>query len=69
MSTDPEDDELQTAYARGDFARIRKLAADPSASERARAWSQRVSVDVVVYVMLAFAFTLFCAIVARYALP
>ena len=69
--------ELEVAYAQGDFAHLRKrareLAADSSASESARAsgrdWKVRVSVDVAVYGMLAFAFALFCAIVIRYALP
>jgi hypothetical protein len=71
------DDELARAYAQGDFAflrkRARELAADPSASESlrnsSREWAARVSVDVAVYGMLAFAFVLFCAIVVRYALP
>jgi hypothetical protein len=69
--------ELASAYAKGDFARLRKrareLGADSSVAEstrkRAHEWAQRVSVDVVVYALLAFAFTLFCAIVLRYALP
>lgn len=69
--------ELRDAYARGDFAHLRKraraLAADTSSPESlrqlAREWSARVSVDVAVYAMLAFAFALFCAIVMRYALP
>lgn len=77
----PADDErvleLETTYAQGDFARLRnrarELAADSSASDalrdNARAFQARVSVDVAVYVMLAFAFALFCAIVMRYALP
>ena len=77
----PADDErvreLENAYAQGDFARLRKrareLAADSSASDalrdNARAFQARVSVDVAVYAMLAFAFALFCAIVMRYALP
>ncbi|HET8932493.1 MAG TPA: hypothetical protein VFN67_03590 [Polyangiales bacterium] len=68
---------LANAYAQGDFrhlrVRARELAQDdsapPAVRERARAWSARVSVDVVVYAMLAFAFALFCAIVIRYALP
>jgi hypothetical protein len=67
---------LELAYAQGDFAqlraRARELADDASAPdavrEHARAWSERVSVDVVVYGMLAFALVLFCAIVLRYAL-
>lgn len=82
--TDPEqavpnerEHDLAMAYARGDFAhvreRARELAGDESAPaevrEQARAWSARVSVDVVVYAMLAFALALFCAIVLRYALP
>jgi uncharacterized protein YqhQ len=69
--------ELEVAYAQGDFAHLRKLAraleSDPSAPEPARASARefraRVSVDVAVYGMLAFAFALFCAIVVRYALP
>jgi hypothetical protein len=69
--------DLAAAYAQGDFAhlrtRARELAADEQAPaevrERARAWSARVSVDVVVYAMLAFALALFCAIVLRYAVP
>jgi len=79
MTDTPEDDrarELEAAYARGDFARLRKrareLAADASAPEAlresAREWKARVSVDVAVYAMLAFAFVFFCAIVMRYAL-
>jgi hypothetical protein len=72
-----QDDELAQAYAHGDFAHLRKrareVAADASAPEAlrksAREWSARVSVDVAVYGMLAFAFALFCAIVVRYALP
>jgi hypothetical protein len=82
MTNEPESDptveaELSAAYAQGDFARLRararELAADANAPgttrERAREWSERVSVDVVVYAMLAFALALFCAIVVRYALP
>jgi hypothetical protein len=69
--------ELEVAYAQGDFAhlrrRARELGADTSLPESARAsardWKARVSVDVAVYGMLAFAFALFCAIVVRYALP
>ena len=69
--------DLAEAYARGDFARVRtrarELADDEQAPvevrEHARGWSARVSVDVVVYAMLAFALALFCAIVLRYALP
>jgi hypothetical protein len=74
---DPRETELAQAYAQGDFARLRKrareLAADANAPERlreqAREQAQRVSVDVVTYGVLAFALALFCAIVARYALP
>ncbi|HET8935074.1 MAG TPA: hypothetical protein VFN67_16615 [Polyangiales bacterium] len=69
--------DLAAAYARGDFVhvrtRARALAGDENAPaevrEHARSWSARVSVDVVVYAMLAFALALFCAIVLRYALP
>lgn len=69
--------ELEEAFAQGDFARLRKrareLSADASAPDSlrklARESSARVSVDVAVYAMLAFAFALFCAIVMRYALP
>jgi hypothetical protein len=69
--------ELELAYAQGDFGhlrrRVRAIEADASAPEparqSARAWKARVSVDVAVYGMLAFAFALFCAIVMRYALP
>jgi hypothetical protein len=69
--------ELQVAYAQGDFGRLRRrareIAADASAPgssrQSAREWRARVSVDVAVYGMLAFAFALFCAIVWRYALP
>jgi hypothetical protein len=69
--------ELENAYAQGNFAHLRKLArelsADSSAPDSlrssARSFSERVSVDVAVYAMLAFAFALFCAIVMRYALP
>lgn len=69
--------DVAAAYAQGDFAlvrtRARALADDETAPaevrEQARAWSARVSVDVVVYGMLAFALALFCAIVLRYALP
>lgn len=76
LATEPAH-ELEAAYVRGDFAqlqkRARELAADASASDSlqklARDWQARVSVDVAVYAMLAFAFALFCAIVMRYALP
>lgn len=69
--------ELELAYAQGDFGhlrrRAREIAADASAPDAARQsardWRARVSVDVAVYGMLAFAFALFCAIVMRYALP
>jgi|GEM_PF-5636436 len=69
--------ELEVAYAQGDFGhlrrRAREIAADASAPDSSRqaahAWKARVSVDVAVYGMLAFAFALFCAIVVRYALP
>ena len=70
-----DDDELKNAYAQGDFARIRTRARalhdDPSQPEalrtQAERWLVRVSVDVVTYVVLAFALALFCAIVWRYA--
>jgi hypothetical protein len=76
-ASDAREHELSTAYAQGDFAQVRKrareLAADENAPaalrEQARDWATRVSVDVVVYAMLAFAFALFCAIVLRYAFP
>lgn len=74
---DERESELETAYAQGDFAhlraRARELAADETAPTAVRAhareWLERVSVDVVVYAVLAFALALFCAIVMRYALP
>lgn len=67
-------DELEQAYARGDFAALRRTAAaqlaepgaDPKARERARRWLSRISVDVYVYATLCFALLLFCAIVVRY---
>jgi hypothetical protein len=68
--------ELETAYAQGDFARLRTRARvlrdDKSQPEtlrtRASQWLERMSVDVVTYALLAFALLLFCAIVWRYAL-
>jgi hypothetical protein len=68
--------ELDLAYAQGDFARLRTrarvLREDASQPEtlrqRAGEWLERVSVDVVTYVVLGFALLLFCAIVLRYAL-
>lgn len=68
--------ELAEAYAQGDFARLRIRArvlrddADQPETLRKGAgeWLERVSVDVVTYVLLAFALVLFCAIVVRYAL-
>jgi hypothetical protein len=76
MPTPDDPAELREAYAQGDFARVRTraraLSADASQSEPVRAsareWLERVSVDVVVYALLAFALALFCAIVLRYAL-
>lgn len=68
--------ELAEAYAQGDFARLRTRAralrddAEQPEVQRQGAgeWLARVSVDVVTYVLLAFALVLFCAIVVRYAL-
>jgi hypothetical protein len=67
---------LESAYAAGDFAKLRRLAArissEPGVSadtlERARAWRARVSVDRSAWALLAFAGLLFCAIVIRYVL-
>lgn len=72
-----DDPELSAAFVRGDFARVRarvgELLSDPSTSAQAREGAQRfyarVSADVVVYVVLAFALLVFCAIVLRYAWP
>lgn len=72
-----DDRELAASFARGDFARVRsrvrEIDQDPRASpqQRARAHEllKRVSADVVVYAMLAFALLVFCAIVLRYAGP
>ena len=74
--TTEDDQELRDAYAQGNFARLRAraraLSSDASQPEAtrssARAWLERVSVDVVTYALLAFALALFCAIVLRYAL-
>ena len=68
--------QLDAAYAQGDFARLRTRAralrddaSQPDTlRERAGEWLERVSVDVVTYFLLAFALVLFCAIVLRYAL-
>jgi hypothetical protein len=68
------EDTLELAYARGDFAALRRTAsaqlsdpeADPETRERARRWLSRISVDVYVYATLGFALLLFCAIVLRY---
>ncbi|HTU58212.1 MAG TPA: hypothetical protein VMF89_07255 [Polyangiales bacterium] len=77
QNTDEHVRELEVAYAQGDFAHLRKRARElsddtsvpESARETARSFRARVSVDVAVSGMLAFAFALFCAIVMRYALP
>ena len=64
------DDALAQAYARGDFARVRELAAEELAaaggSERARDYRERMRVDPWVYAGLGFALALFCAIVLRH---
>ena len=70
-----EDRELNQAYARGDFRRVRARAAEllrdaastPELRGLAQSYRARVSVDVVVYAVLSFALTVFCAIVLRYA--
>ena len=70
------EDALELAYARGDFASLRRTAGaqladpatDPETRERARRWLSRISVDVNVYATLGFALLLFCAIVLRYGL-
>lgn len=71
---EPPDDALAQAYARGDFARVRELAAEQLAAaggddaqrERARDFRERMRVDPWVYAGLGFALALFCAIVLRY---
>ena len=69
MSDEPKpqepDDALAQAYARGDFARVRELAAG-GGDERARDYRERMRVDPWVYAGLGFALALFCAIVLRY---
>ena len=75
-ASEPETNELQNAYAQGDFARLRTRARalrdDANQPQTLRTladhWLERVSVDVVTYMLLAFALALFCAIVWRYAL-
>jgi hypothetical protein len=73
-STTPPSERLQSEYARGDFAALRRTAtailADPAADPEARAAASRqlsrIAVDVWVLATLGFALLLFCAIVLRH---
>jgi hypothetical protein len=67
--------QLDDAYEAGDFARLRKRAAEvlkdaaaaPADKQLARSWLARVAIDRSAWIVLGFALLLFCAIVARYA--
>jgi hypothetical protein len=68
--------ELESAYAAGNFAELRRHArrvmaqpgAPADALEQARVWSARVGVERSAVVLLGFAALLFCAIVVHYVL-
>jgi hypothetical protein len=68
------DDDLARAYVRGDFARVRELAAAQLAADgvsdatrqRARDYRERMVVDPWVYGGLGFALAVFCGLVLRY---
>ncbi|HEX4355697.1 MAG TPA: hypothetical protein VHZ95_22375 [Polyangiales bacterium] len=77
--TDDEHDltsDLESAYRRGDFARVRAEAAralaeptiDAASREDVRRQLERTRIDRGSWIALAFAALLFCAIVLRYVL-